>query len=69
MCKGFYSPKIKDDYIPVLYLIAKEQKIPMTKLVNRMIQSEINLLVEGMRIEKAGNHNGRITVYSRGNQN
>ena len=64
MCKGYYSPKIKEDYIPVLYLIAKEQKIPMTKLVIRMIENEINILVERRHIEKKGNHNGRITIAS-----
>jgi len=69
MCKGYYSPKIKEDYIPVLYLIAKEQKIPMTKLVNRMIENEVNLLIERRRIEKEGNYNRRITVASRGDQN
>ena len=62
MCKGYYSPKIKEDYIPVLYLIAKEQKIPMTKLVNRIIQNGINLLVERRRIEKKGNHNRGLAV-------
>jgi hypothetical protein len=57
MCKGYYSPKIKEDYIPVLYLIAKEQKIPMTKLVNRMIENEITLLIERRQREKEGHHN------------
>jgi len=52
MCKGYYSPKIKEAYIPVLYLIAKEQKIPMTKLVNRLIESGIKLLIERRSIEK-----------------
>ena len=64
MCKGYYSPKIKEDYIPVLYLIAKEQKIPMTKLVNRMIENEITLLVERRQREKGGNNNGRLAVAS-----
>jgi hypothetical protein len=69
MCKGYYSPKIKEDYIPVLYLIAKEQKIPMTKLVNRMIENEVNLLIERRQRGKGGINNGRITVYSLGEQN
>jgi hypothetical protein len=68
MCKGYYSTKIKEDYIPVLYLIAKEQKIPMTKLVNPMFENEINLLIERRCIEKGGiNHRG-LTVYSRGDK-
>jgi len=69
MCKGYYSPKIKEDYIPVLYRIAKEQKIPMTKLVNRMIENEVNLLVERRRIGKKGNHNGGLTVFTGGDKN
>ena len=32
-----YSPIIRDEYIPLLYRKAKELKIPMTKLVNRII--------------------------------
>ena len=66
MCKGYYSTKIKEDYIPVLYLIAKQQKIPMTKLVNRMIENEINLLIERRQREKGGNHNRGPAVFSRG---
>jgi len=69
MCKGYYSPKIKEDYIPVLYLIAKEQKIPMTKLVNRMIENEVNLFVERRQCEKGGDQHGGLTDTSRGDQN
>ena len=68
MCKGYYSPKIKEDYIPVLYLIAKEQKIPMTKLVNRMIENEVNLLIERRQREKGGIINGGLTVFTGGDQ-
>lgn len=32
-----YSPKIKEEYIPILYQKARELRIPMTKLVNRII--------------------------------
>jgi hypothetical protein len=32
-----YSPKIKEEYIPILYRKARELKIPMTELVNRII--------------------------------
>ena len=67
MCKGYYSPKIKEDYIPVLHLIAKEQKIPMTKLVTRMIENEVNLLIERRQREKGGINNRGLAVYSRGN--
>ena len=33
-----YSPKIKSDFIPVLYHLGKKVKKPMTKLVNEAIQ-------------------------------
>ena len=32
-----YSPKISSQFIPSLYRIAKVKRIPMTKLVNRII--------------------------------
>ena len=34
-----YSPKINKHLIPYLYRIRKEQGIPMTKLVNGIIES------------------------------
>ncbi|OGU39019.1 MAG: hypothetical protein A2X61_00785 [Ignavibacteria bacterium GWB2_35_12] len=37
-----YSPKIKPELIPKLYLIAKEHKKPMTKLVSNIIEEYIN---------------------------
>lgn len=33
-----YSPKINEDYIPFLYRKAKSQQIPMTRLVNKIIE-------------------------------
>lgn len=36
-----YSPKISEKHIPVLYKIAKIQKIPMTRLVNQIIEESI----------------------------
>jgi hypothetical protein len=33
-----YSPKIKEELIPVLYQFAKVNKIPMTRLVNEIIE-------------------------------
>ena len=32
-----YSPKIKEEYIPLLYRDAKRKHKPMTKLVNEVI--------------------------------
>jgi len=36
-----YSPKIFEQYIPVLYRKSKELKIPMTRLVNQIIQKAL----------------------------
>lgn len=33
-----YSPKIKEQFIPILYRIAKEKKMPMTRVVNQIIR-------------------------------
>jgi len=33
-----YSPKIHDDLIPVLYHKAKAERIPMTKLVDKIVR-------------------------------
>lgn len=33
-----YSPKIREDLIPHLYLLAKAQKRPMTHVVNEAIK-------------------------------
>lgn len=39
-----YSPKIKEEFIPVLYRLAKEQNVSMTKLVNEMVEQGITKL-------------------------
>ena len=36
-----YSPKIKEDLIPIIYTKAKEKKIPMTKLVNDILRDRL----------------------------
>lgn len=36
-----YSPKINENLIPVIYRLAKEQKKPMTKLVNEIIEKAL----------------------------
>lgn len=36
-----YSPKIREEYIPVLYKIAKERRKPMTVIVNEMIAESL----------------------------
>jgi hypothetical protein len=47
-----YSPKISEELIPILYSLAKQRKIPMTRLIDELLQeslktqdiSEINAL-------------------------
>lgn len=36
-----YSPKIDEGLIPTLYRLAKEKKVPMTRLVNELLRSAI----------------------------
>ena len=36
-----YSPKVKEDLIPILYKLAKQEQKPMTKLVDEMLRAEI----------------------------
>ena len=33
-----YSPKIKEEFIPILYRISASKRIPMTTLVNQIIR-------------------------------
>ena len=36
-----YSPKISEDLIPRIYRAAKEQKVPMTRWVNRVVEEAL----------------------------
>ena len=58
MGKGSYSPKIKDEYIPKLYRLAKAEHIPMTRLVNRLIAEGLKNVGEGRGYEgeERGHH-------------
>ena len=38
---AMYSPKVKEDLIPILYKLAKQEQKPMTALVDEMIRAEI----------------------------
>jgi hypothetical protein len=33
-----YSPKIKEEFIPILFKISTSKRIPITKLVNQIIK-------------------------------
>lgn len=36
-----YSPKIKEDLIPVLYGLAKQERRPMTQIVDGILRNEL----------------------------
>ena len=36
-----YSPKIKEDLIPILYKLAMQEGKPMTALIDQMLRAEI----------------------------
>ncbi len=57
-----YSPKIKEELIPVLFRVALAKKMPMTKLVNRIIEEylEKNHQAELLQIkEKEVKYDGK----------
>ena len=37
-----YSPKVKEDLIPILYKLAKQEGKPMTGLIDEMLRGEIS---------------------------
>lgn len=39
-----YSPKIREDLIPILYRIAKARGVAMTTLVNGIVEREIGAI-------------------------
>lgn len=36
-----YSPKVREDLVPILYKLAKQEQKPMTELVDEMLRAEI----------------------------
>lgn len=64
-----YSPKINEALIPDLYRIAKDQGVPMTVLVNRMIDREIPKQKRNNRKEESHesdiNASGRCVGHAR----
>ena len=36
-----YSPKIREDLIPIIYRIGKKESIPMTEVVDRLLRYAI----------------------------
>ncbi len=53
MCKGTYTPKIREDLIPILYHLAKRKGMPMTRLVNEIIENYINQIEGALREMKS----------------
>jgi hypothetical protein len=56
-----YQPKIRDDLIPRLYRLAKSLNIPMTRLVNHILEHGI------VRVEEGAEHvsDTTTTAYHR----
>ncbi len=48
-----YSPKINEELIPRIYRLGKIKKMPMTRLVNEILQRELSEMEE----EERGNGN------------
>ncbi len=48
-----YSPKIDEDLIPRIYRLGKLKKMPMTRLVNEILQRRLSEMEE----EEGGNGN------------
>ena len=36
-----YSPKIREDLIPILFKLARKKKRPMTRLVDQIIRNQL----------------------------
>jgi hypothetical protein len=51
-----YSPKIDEGLIPTLYRLAKEKKVPMTRLVNEILRNALGESLEDP--VGAGSHPG-----------
>ena len=56
-----YSPKIKEELIPRIYRLGKLKKVPMTRLVNEILQRALLELEE----KEGGNGN---PLLNRGNE-
>ena len=47
-----YSPKINDKFIPMLYRIAKEKKVPMTRVVNQVVREYLANYITEKQLRK-----------------
>jgi hypothetical protein len=58
-----YSPKIDEGLIPTLYRLAKERKVPMTRLVNEILRNALENNFEdpvGAGSHPEGNSSGSL---------
>ena len=46
-----YSPKISEELIPIIYRKAKQQKRPMTKVVNDLLREKLTEKVSDQKTE------------------
>ena len=44
--KGYYSPALRRDLVKRLYFAAKDMRIPMTVLNDRLIEASLNRICE-----------------------
>ena len=49
-----YSPKINEELIPLIYRAAKEESVPMTHWVNRVLQSAL-LVAPAVNVQNTEN--------------
>lgn len=68
MCKGTYTPKIRQDLIPILYHLAKRKRIPMTRLVNEIVENYLHQ-IEGALREMKGREITKHLLERRQNGN
>ncbi len=58
MCSGvYYSPKIREDLIPVLYWLGKQIRKPMTKVVDQILRDDLH--IRGLIDQAQANYQGR----------
>ncbi len=58
-----YSPKIREDLVPILYKAARSKRVPMTKLVNGIIEDYLEktgVLARGAESHEGKNQVGRF---------
>jgi hypothetical protein len=62
-----YSPKIKEEFIPILFRISLSKRIPMTKLVNQIIKDYLERhfqIQSGRKVEESKEKSDLKTVSS-----